>query len=415
MWLSVKELHMKKTQIVNLNKMGQNNDAFSFTTINRPESFDDYEINFINLNDPGLWQYNGDRMLSVNAIKDLEHIGKNILASKSLIVIQLPQNVVCQYSVSYSGDSFYKSVELKDAYDVWRNVFKALNIFVSSDDIRYEITTSRIGEKKVQADFCFKKQVYTDILIESETSKRITAIRSDNIILTSLNLEREDDYIDFIENARLIVSEKSTAPKWFESFRMFNDEILYDQIKNSEIKIKQQQVIMEDSKNQLDTNNRIKSIVYTTGEELAVVVKEILEEITGAKCTDFEDVHIEDYRFEINGKVFIGEIKGVGKNVQNSYISQLVNHRDICVESNEEITEEDVNAALIVNHQRNVPVDEREPVNSAQIDKAKRENILIIETPVLLNLLDKYRKGLFTRESIISMLSKEVGILELKE
>ena len=56
--------------------------------------------------------------------------------------------------------------------------------------------------------------------------------------------------------------------------------------------------------------------------------------------------------------------------------------------------------------------DNRKNVPQRQIDIAKRNGSLIIETTVLLKLFEAYKKEIINRETIINMMTNEVGLLK---
>ncbi len=131
------------------------------------------------------------------------------------------------------------------------------------------------------------------------------------------------------------------------------------------------------------------------------------------EITMFEDVKKEDFCFEILGTTFIGEIKGVNHNVKNENISQLDVHYQSYFDEHEDVSPNDVKALLIMNHQKNKPITNREEVHEQQIKLAERNGSLIIETPVLLKLFEEYLRGNKTREECISLLREAQGLLEL--
>mgnify|MGYP000355684638 CR=1 FL=1 len=93
---------------------------------------------------------------------------------------------------------------------------------------------------------------------------------------------------------------------------------------------------IECSQNKLADNMRLKSILYTSGDRLVEVVFEILEELMGCDLSGFVDNKKEDFLFEIDDNVFIGEIKGVRHNVKNENISQLDVHFQGYLDEHEE-------------------------------------------------------------------------------
>ena len=111
---------------------------------------------------------------------------------------------------------------------------------------------------------------------------------------------------------------------------------------------------------------------------------------------------------------FIGEIKGVTPNVKNDNISQIDRHCQNYVEDHEE---EDgrIKGLLIINHQRNKPLQEREAVHERQVSLAERYEVLIIETPVLLKLFEKYRFGELSREKWLETVKGATGLLRMED
>lgn len=113
---------------------------------------------------------------------------------------------------------------------------------------------------------------------------------------------------------------------------------------------------------------------------------------------------------EIGDDVFIGEIKGVNHNVKSENISQLdVHYQGYLENHNEEM--ENVHALLIMNHQKNKPIVDREPVHERQINLAKRNGSLIIETYILLKLFEKFKRNEMSQEECICILKQNTGIL----
>lgn len=158
----------------------------------------------------------------------------------------------------------------------------------------------------------------------------------------------------------------------------------------------------------------MKSILYTNGDELVDVVFDILEEMIGCDLSEFVDEKKEDFLFTVNNYVFIGEIKGVNHNVKNENISQLELHYQGYIDEHEGVNVNTIKALLIINHQRKKDLKEREKIKDTQVKLAERNGSLIIETYTLLRLLEKYRKKLITRDTIIEMLMNNTGYLDIE-
>lgn len=158
--------------------------------------------------------------------------------------------------------------------------------------------------------------------------------------------------------------------------------------------------------------DRYKSVLYTSGDELVEVIFEILEKMLGCDLSEFTDKKKEDFKFMINDKVFIGEIKGVTPNVKKANVSQLDVHVQEHLDDNDEESK-NIIALLIINHQRNKPISAREGVNNEVIKLAERNGSLIVETITLLKLFEQYLLGKKSRDECIDTLANTTGLLEL--
>ena len=179
-------------------------------------------------------------------------------------------------------------------------------------------------------------------------------------------------------------------PEWIQNIEFYNDKQLKeDKNSNNEKiqKLKDKNIILEE---QLNKNLEYKSILYTNGDELVKVVLEILDEILEYDSSEFGDEKREDFLIKKEDITFIGEIKGLTSSVKNENVSQLDVHvQSYLDELQQEGTEEKVKGLLIINHQRNKPIEERQEVHEHQIKLATRNESLIIETTTLLKLYEK--------------------------
>lgn len=132
----------------------------------------------------------------------------------------------------------------------------------------------------------------------------------------------------------------------------------------------------------------------------------------GCDLSEFTDKKKEDFKFMINDKVFIGEIKGVTPNVKKANVSQLDVHVQEHLDDNDEESK-NIIALLIINHQRNKPISAREGVNDEVIKLAERNGSLIVETITLLKLFEQYLLGKKSRDECIDTLANTTGLLEL--
>ena len=140
-----------------------------------------------------------------------------------------------------------------------------------------------------------------------------------------------------------------------------------------------------------------------------------LEQMLGCDLSGFVDVKKEDFQFELGEYVFIGEIKGVNHNVKNENISQLDVHYQSYLDEHQEVDEKNIFALLIMNHQKNKDLKEREPIHENQIKLARRNGSLIIETITLLQMFERYLAEKMTRQQCVDILTKQKGLLGLVE
>jgi hypothetical protein len=161
---------------------------------------------------------------------------------------------------------------------------------------------------------------------------------------------------------------------------------------------------------EIDKNMFYKGCLCKTGHELGNIIYDMLDKMIGYDYQSFVDNKNEDFLIEKENITFIGEIKGVRHNVKQSNVSQTAKHRDLYkeIEGNED---KNVVALLIIARQRNKPPLERDPVASNVIDAAKRYDVLIVTTEILLKMFELYKLGKLKSEDIISLLGETKGII----
>jgi len=374
-------------------------------------SLDEYEITVINLNDVALWKYNGKTNSSINTIEDLISISEMISRCKlSKLVLIFPQNLVYEYYHNTSG-LYHLKKEIKNMLpEVTVSILSKLFQPISNIQLVYENTKTEIGNSECEASFCFVEQ--DEVMLSSMKSGKATAIKKGKVVLTTLLLPDYTSLIAFLNEVHLL-EKKNEIPAWLNEVCMFDDTEQKDVIKqcNENIRIAENQI--ETAKNVLSANDRLKSVLYTNGDELVEVVFDILEEMLECDLSSFVDEKKEDFLFDLEGFTFIGEIKGVNHNVKNQNVTQLDVHYQGYLDEHEDADKDKLKALLIINHQKNKPLFDREPVKDTQIQLAKRNGSLIVDTYTLLRLLEKCRRGSLSREEILNMLKKTIGYLVL--
>lgn len=382
-------------------------------SIHDAKSLDDFDINIIDLNDADMWECKASSPGTIDSIADIKSMSTMIANSKkTTIVVLLPQNL--RYRFSYTAPlhekgRYLRSYELKDVIDlVLRKVVETLLNKTFATEILYENTETKIGNLNIKAAFYFNNENGT-ALIKSTSGKNVVR-KYKNTIATTLYLENYEQINEFLKEMGLI-SEKQEIPKWMEEVQMFDDVQQIDLIRENREKIQKAEQEINKARKVMDQNSRYKSILYTTGDKLVEVVLEILGQLLNHDFSQFEDKKNEDFLAEIGSDVFIGEIKGVNHNVKSENISQLDVHYQGYLDNNEK-QPENVHALLIMNHQKNKPIADREPVHERQVALAVRNGSLIIDTYMLLKLFEKFKRNEISTEGCKDILKNNIGILK---
>jgi len=202
--------------------------------------------------------------------------------------------------------------------------------------------------------------------------------------------------------------QKSVAPEWINNIEHFSN-ISY--LSEKDEILKQLDVLEKE----ISKNNRFKSILYSIGDELVGVVKEILVDIFKLKDSHFTDVKKEDFRFEFEDVNFMVEIKGINTNIKNSNIAQCKKHVTDLIAEDDTKSPGNVKDLLIVNPQRDIEPGKREPIHANQISYAKSEGILIITTLELLKLYQAYTKDEVVSNKCFETFKNNVGEFKFEE
>jgi hypothetical protein len=106
----------------------------------------------------------------------------------------------------------------------------------------------------------------------------------------------------------------------------------------------------------------------------------------------------------------------VSKNVKKENVAQLDTHYQKYMdklEESEELSKENVKALLIINYQRKTSPDKRDIIPLAQIDVAKRNGSLIIDTYTFLKMYEKYKCNEINNEEVVRLLTTTTGLLKI--
>ena len=386
-------------------------EGIKLNKIHDAEALDSFEINIINLQDNKMWRTRERGPVTIDTIYDFISLSKMIKSSKqSNIIIFLPQNGKFTYDTWQSEQAYWKHQEFKDTLGNFQAILGQVFQPLSALDIIYENTTTIVGNNRISASFHFDENTEY-ALTKSEKSNKPTTVEVEGKIISTLNISNCNEVQDFLSLIGLI-KEKSKAPEWMEGINMFDDDNQLKIIQENTEVIETANENISNAMKVINQNKRYKSVLYTSGDELVEVIFKILEKMLGCDLSEFTDKKKEDFKFMINDKVFIGEIKGVTPNVKKANVSQLDVHVQEHLDDNDEESK-NIIALLIINHQRNKPISAREGVNDEVIKLAERNGSLIVETITLLKLFEQYLLGKKSRDECIDTLANTTGLLEL--
>lgn len=389
-----------------------------YSTINSPQSFDEFDLNIISLQEEHIWRHQGSEIKNmVNCVADLKSLQSIIQRSKhSNIIVAFPTNTNFKYYYSIHSKDYQKSVELKNVLDKVNEIIK----HVIPDNIKqpwqlqYENTTTIINEKPYDASFYFDTPC-KEITV-SKGSEKPTTIGVENwLYFTTLKLSSPTfELRDFLKAIGL-EDEKTEIPEWLVTLNRLDDEKQHQIVsENNQIIITAEENIKV-AKQQLVENQKYKSILVNNGNQLVSVVFEILEKILDYNLSEFKDDKREDFLIKKDSVTFIGEIKGITSNVKSENVAQVERHYQSYMDQlQEKGLTENVKPLLIINPFRTKELSLRDEVHQIQINLAKRYGSLIITTEILLGIFEKFLNGEITVEKIISVFSSETGLADIK-
>lgn len=402
-------------QVINFrgNKTNFELEDIVVNSIAEPESLDSFDINVIDFNTPDFWRSTSDKIGSVNSEKDLINLQTMITKSRTTKIVKIfPQNIRYNFDYGYAGrerSDYRKSEDLKN---MLKCVFRVIVGYESKNvNLLYKNTKTIINSKQIAASFYFSD--VDGVITYSVASQKSTTICYENQILTTLAINDAEILLEFLKAIDLYKDNKEQIPAWMGEIKMFDDNKQYDIIQKNNEAIKISQTNIENALGIIARNNRYKSILYTTGDELVDVIFEILEEMLGCDLHCFVDKKREDFSFSQNNIIYIGEIKGISSNVKSQNISQLEFHHQGFLDSHPEIDDTNLRQLLIINHQRTTAIDKRDLVDKKQTELAQKYGSLIIETSTLLRMYEQFRNGQITREDCFSLFDNK-GLLSIE-
>lgn len=406
-----------------INKYSEYSDKlYKISKLGEIQALDDFEICVIDLCNKDLWRYTAGSTSNINSYKDLLTLKEAILhCKKCRILVVLPQNIEFWYNRQYVSNGRYEYKNYTKLKDIQKDVMDILKNYLINFQlmsITYEKTITMIGKTKVSADFNllhYSESNFEPITFSSNSNK-VTTVKESKYTITTLNiLEDEEILKKFIKEYCKDEEQKEEIPEWIDNIEFFDDEELKENKNKNLTKINELKVCNKEIDTKLNKNLEYKSILYTNGNELVKVVLEMLDEMLEYDSSEFVDEKREDFLIKKEDITFVGEIKGLSSAVKNENVSQLDVHvQSYLDELQEEGTEEKVKGLLIINHQRNKTIEERQEVHEHQRKLATRNGSLIIETQTLLKMFEEYKQGNMTKEECKKLFEDKIGLLEIK-
>lgn len=410
-----------------MNYSGKNDFNFEVNQVSQLQQLyspADFDINIYDLRDSELWKNSGKEPNKVNITPDLKRIYNMVNeAESSEHIFLLPRDLNFKYRYEFQGNNkTYRSrIRLKDIIGLFNEILN--DLIPVKIDVKYERTSYKFNEDEVQADFIFIKKTsnkitfdeadYDDILF-TKKSRKMVGIKKENISVLTLDIKNNLQLEKIFKHLSIIPSYEANKPEWFNTISKFDDEDLINSLSDNKLKIDELESNRDRLLNKLDENNRFKSILYLNGEVLVEIVIDILKKLFEENFDDFVDIKNEDYLFKYSRSYFIFEIKGVATNVKITHLTQLEHHSMHFLERSEhEQHDIDLNKILIINHQKGKNPSDREPVNNNVIKDARNKyGILILETTLLLDLLEKKKRNEVNLIQIIDLF-KSTGLAEI--
>jgi len=373
-------------------------ESFCISKISEPRSFDEFDYNIVDFNDGQLWKFDKNKSICLD-IKGFARLLSKILqeTKKSNTLIIMPQNITTE---EIGGDGWTISISNIKISSIIQYFPDSLSPMIRNfPTIRYERSVTKIDDYTFLSDFVFDESIHRS-LKKSNGGKNVI-LEINGVYITTLDI-KDNNAARAVLYFILSKYQKSVAPEWINNIEHFSN-ISY--LSEKDEILKQLDVLEKE----ISKNNRFKSILYSTGDELVGVVKEILVDIFKLTDSHFTDVKKEDFRFEFEDVNFMVEIKGINTNVKNSNIAQCKKHVTDLIAEDDTKSPGNVKGLLIVNPQRDIEPGKREPIHANQISYAKSEGILIITTLELLKLYQAYTKDKVVSNKCFEIFKNNVG------
>lgn len=404
-----------KIQYISLQKA--NYSSFTCSSFKDFQTLDSFDGTIIDLSAEDIWKHDGYENNDIDCSIDLKSLFSIVSNSKKKnIFVILPCNLYFRYNNRLSNDKYSKKALLSNMKSNFLYILREVCYLPERITIDYENNKNSLGNNLiVSSDFYFDKHIdfiHPEILsIDSEKNTAICDSRH-KIHYCFLKLDSEEKLVAYLNKQDISVS-SGENPQWLDEIDIFNDIALKNDIAKCNAVIQSMNNQIKDDNNRLKDNMFYKEMYVQTGDELAKRVFKSLEELLSINLSSFVDKKEADFIFDYRNVTFIGEIKGVSKNVSNENITQVDIHESRYLDQLQEEKQEPkpIKKILVINHQRSKPLSEREEVHINQIKLAEKRDVLIIEITTLINLLERFRKQEIDSDYVVNLLINNNGIL----
>lgn len=187
-------------------------------------------------------------------------------------------------------------------------------------------------------------------------------------------------------------------PDWVDELKILDEIKIEEKVAEIELKVQELENKKEKYLEELGKNRKYKELLFTSGEALVEIVKEVLMEMMEISIQDI-DVKKEDLSFELKNKKVLVEVKGINTAIKRENVSQIQRHiEDDARENNVEDDEipEKYKGLLIINPYIKLSIQERkqkEFYSKTVIGDLNHYDICAIDTITLLGMFNKYRAG----------------------
>lgn len=390
---------------------------FLITEIDEFQSFDNYDVTVIDISDENLWYNKGADTSNINQSMDLRSIQSAVQKSKkSNIIILFPQNIFFHYHYCYVGNT-QKYNSIKKLKDMKKDFIEIINSNLVSTNllsINFGKSYTKILNSRIVADFSFSNVDEKNIIMKAENRNDVVTIKNDKVILTTLMIRTEEELNDFLMIVFPNCFEKRTiAPEWINEIDFYTDKDCKSNIAQIDEKISKLNEERRTNENMLNENLECKSILFESGDILAIQVNKMLSKIFDYDMTKFKDIYEEDGLIKLDDVTFVIETKGLNNEISGHNVSDACNHLIIYEDKLEkEDISENAKCLFIVAYEKNKNLADRVNIKDRVVKIAKANNTLIIDTRIFLEIYEDFLNNKISTEEIKILLKDNIGVLE---